>query len=217
MPVLRAGLARQEHELLRADTLGVDVDDELQPDLVEPAEAEVGDLDLLALGVCENDPRLGEHRRRRLARLRFGQSRTASPVSAERCSASSARACPTASSRPSSSSALPSIASLTFSSSRRYESARSSSIRSTLPSRRTSITGTLQCHGSSRKSEPSLPITSSSSRSGKAVPQSKIASTSPSNRSEPVKTQSVPVSPIHAWPQAEIGSPPPASRAPLTQ
>ena len=33
--------------------------------------------------------------------------------------------------------------------------------------------GSLQCHGSSRKSEPSLPIASSSSRSGSAVPQSK--------------------------------------------
>ena len=47
-----------------------------------------------------------------------------------------------------------------------------------------------QCHGSSRKSEPSLPIASSSSRSGSAVPQSKIASTSPGKRSVAGRTPS---------------------------
>ena len=46
----------------------------------------------------------------------------------------------------------------------------------------------------------SLPIASSSSRSGIAVPQSKVASTSPGKRIEPVKTQSVPLLPYHAWP-----------------
>ena len=45
--------------------------------------------------------------------------------------------------------------------------------------------GLRQCHGSSRKSEPSLPIASSSSRSGSAVPQSNCASTSPGKRIVP--------------------------------
>ena len=134
-------------------------------------------------------------------------------VSAERCSASSARPWPSASSRPSSSSPSPRIASLRFSSSSLYESTGSGSIRSTPSSRRTSITGVRQCHGSSRKSEPSLPIASSSSRSGIAVPQSKIASTSPGNRSWPVNTQSVPVSPKNACPKTLSGSPPRQPRA----
>ena len=65
-------------------------------------------------------------------------------------------------------------------------------------SRRSSITGLWQCHGSSRKSEPSLPIASSSSRSTSAVPQSKSARTSPGKRIVAVNTQSVPVSPNQA-------------------
>ena len=52
---------------------------------------------------------------------------------------------------------------------------RSTSIRSTPSVRRSSITGSLQCHGSSRKSEPSVPIASSSSRFGSEVPQSNNA------------------------------------------
>ena len=60
------------------------------------------------------------------------------------------------------------------------------------PSRRSSITGSLQCHGSSRNSDPSVPIASSSSRSGRHVPQSKSAWTSPGKRIAPVNTQSVP-------------------------
>jgi hypothetical protein len=82
---------------------------------------------------------------------------------------------------------------------------------------RCSITGFVACHGSSRKSEPSLPITSSSSRFGRAVPQSKIASTLPGNRIEPVNTQSVPEGPNHAEPKTDSGSAPAASREPLTQ
>src|SRR6476469_10782734 len=53
MPVLRARLAGEEDELLRAHAVGVDVDDELEADLVEAAEAEVRDLDLLPLGRCQ--------------------------------------------------------------------------------------------------------------------------------------------------------------------
>ena len=62
-----------------------------------------------------------------------------------------------------------------------------------------------QCHGSSRKSEPSVPIASSSSRSGRHVPQSKSARTSPGKRIEPAKTQSVPLGPTYAWPSTRLG------------
>ena len=77
------------------------------------------------------------------------------------------------------------------------------------------MTGWTQCQGSSRKSEPSLPIASSSSRSASAVAQSKVASTSPGKRSVPLKTQSVPEGPYHASPQTRSGSPP-SSREPET-
>ncbi len=46
----------EEDELLRADALGVHVDDDLQADLLEPAEAEVGDLDSGALGGVRTMP-----------------------------------------------------------------------------------------------------------------------------------------------------------------
>ena len=58
--------------------------------------------------------------------------------------------------------------------------------------------GTLQCHGSSRNREPSLPIASSSSRLVSAVPQSKTAIRRPGKRSVPVSVQSVPVGPYQA-------------------
>src|SRR5581483_6393851 len=80
----------------------------------------VGDLDLLALLAGEDDARLGEHRRGALARLRLRHSDTGAFVSADACSASRARAWPSASSRPSSSGASPRIASETFSSSSRF-------------------------------------------------------------------------------------------------
>ena len=57
MAVLGAGLAREEHELLRADAVGVRVDDHLEPELLEPGEPEVGDLDSVALLRCQHDPR----------------------------------------------------------------------------------------------------------------------------------------------------------------
>src|SRR6478752_7039959 len=60
VPVLRAGLARVEHELLGAVAVRVDVDEQLQADLSQPAEAEVGDLDLGALTVRQLDSRGGE-------------------------------------------------------------------------------------------------------------------------------------------------------------
>jgi hypothetical protein len=59
--------AREEHELLRADPLRVDVDDDLQADLVEAAETEVRNLDPLALGRREHDAGVGEYRGRALA------------------------------------------------------------------------------------------------------------------------------------------------------
>jgi hypothetical protein len=60
MPVLGAPLPGEEHELLRAVAVGVHVDEELKPDLGEPAEAEVGDLDLAHLVVAEDDARLAQ-------------------------------------------------------------------------------------------------------------------------------------------------------------
>ena len=69
MAVLGADLPGEEDELLRADPVGVDVDDDLQADLLEPAEAEVGDLDRGPLGGSQDDPGALEVRRRALARL----------------------------------------------------------------------------------------------------------------------------------------------------
>src|SRR6476661_5260892 len=60
VPVLRARLARVEDELLGAIAIRVDVDEQLQADLPQPAEAEVGDLDLGALCVRQLDARRAE-------------------------------------------------------------------------------------------------------------------------------------------------------------
>ena len=108
---------REEDELLRADALRVHVDDDLQPRLLEPAETEVGHLDRSAFGGGEDDPGVGEHRRRPLPRLGVRHNETGPPPVADSCSASSVRACPSASARDSSSSLSPRIAALTFSSS----------------------------------------------------------------------------------------------------
>ena len=90
-------------------------------------------------------------------------------------------------------------------------------MRSTsFPSRRSSITGVRACHGSSRNSDPSVPIASSSSRSGSDVPQSKSPKTSFGNSMLPAKTQSVPVGPMCARPSTLAGSPA-SRRDPLTQ
>src|SRR5581483_4515453 len=113
--------------------------------------------------------------------------------------------------------ASPRIASLRFSSSSRYESAKSSSMRSVPSSRRSSIPGSSQCHGSSTNNEPSLPIASSSSRSTSAVPQSNTAVTPPANASVPADTQSVPVEPSHDCIDTDSGSPPATKREPFTQ
>ena len=58
--VLGAGLPREEHELLRAVAVGVHVDDDLEPELVEPGEPEVGDLDSVALLRSQRRARGGE-------------------------------------------------------------------------------------------------------------------------------------------------------------
>ena len=89
-------------------------------------------------------------------------------------------------------------------------------MRSTESFRRSSITGVPQCQGSSRNSEPSVPIASSSSRFGSEVPQSKSATTSPGKRIIPANTQSVPLEPMCAAPTTDSGSPP-SRRAPLMQ
>ena len=67
--MLGARLAGKQHELLRADAVGVHVDDDLEPGLLELGEAEVGDLDLALLGRGEDDAGLRERRGR--ARLRL--------------------------------------------------------------------------------------------------------------------------------------------------
>ena len=77
---------------------------------------------------------------------------TATPVAAAEYSASIARAWPSASSRPSSGGASPRTAADMFSTSSRYGFAASTAIRSTPSWRRSSITGSTQCHGSSRNS-----------------------------------------------------------------
>ena len=55
MPVLGARLARVEDELLGAVAVGVDVHEHDQALLAKSREPEVGDLDLVALGVGEHD------------------------------------------------------------------------------------------------------------------------------------------------------------------
>ena len=117
--MLRAQLAGEEDELLRADAVGVHVDDDLKADLLEPAEPEVGHLDRVTLVRRQDDARVREQLGRAQARLCVGHSVTGAFVDADSCSASSARAWPIASSRASSSSPVPRIASLTFSSSSR--------------------------------------------------------------------------------------------------
>ena len=54
--MLGAHLAGEHDELLRADAVGVHVDDDLEAVPLEVAEAEVGDLDRLALGRRQDDP-----------------------------------------------------------------------------------------------------------------------------------------------------------------
>ena len=58
--MLGARLAREEHELLGADAVRVHVDDELEPDLVEARQTEVGDFDRLALGRVQHDAGFGK-------------------------------------------------------------------------------------------------------------------------------------------------------------
>lgn len=60
MPVLGTRLTGIENELLGAVPIGVHVHEDLQPDLAEPREAEVGRLDRRALRVGERDAARGE-------------------------------------------------------------------------------------------------------------------------------------------------------------
>ncbi len=117
--MLGADLPGEEDELLGAHALGVHVDHELQADLLETAETEVGHLDAGAFGRRQDDAGTRQERRGSLAGLGVGHSVTGVPLVADSCSASSVRACPSASSRPSRSCASPRIASLRFSSSSR--------------------------------------------------------------------------------------------------
>ena len=68
MQVLGTRLTREEHELLGADALRVDIDDDLEPDLVELREAEVGHLDRAAFVRRQHDSGLGKRCRRSLSR-----------------------------------------------------------------------------------------------------------------------------------------------------
>ncbi len=63
MPVLGAGLAREEDELLRTDALRVHVHDELEADLVELRETEVGDLDIGSFVRSQDDSGFDKNRR----------------------------------------------------------------------------------------------------------------------------------------------------------
>ena len=56
VPVLRARLAREQQQLLRAVAVGVDVGEEDQALPLEVAEAEVGELDPLDLLGRQDDP-----------------------------------------------------------------------------------------------------------------------------------------------------------------
>src|SRR5918996_1087724 len=69
---------------------------------------------------------------------------------------------------------------------------------STSSPRRSSMPGLQQSHGSSTKSEPSSPITSSSSWNGKTSPQWNCARTPSGKRRSPAKTSSTPVGPVIA-------------------
>ena len=58
--MLGTRLTGEHHELLCADTLGIHVDDDLEPDFLEARQAEVRDLDRLALLFRQRDARGGE-------------------------------------------------------------------------------------------------------------------------------------------------------------
>ncbi len=65
MAVLRADLAGEEDELLGAVAVVVLVDDELETDVPDIAQAHVGDLHRLELGRGDRDPGLAQERRGR--------------------------------------------------------------------------------------------------------------------------------------------------------
>jgi hypothetical protein len=60
MAVLGAGLAREEHKLLGADTVCVDVDHQLQTGALELVQAEVGYFDVSRFFGSQRDPDTGE-------------------------------------------------------------------------------------------------------------------------------------------------------------
>ncbi len=91
MQVLGARLTREHDELLRADTLGVHVDDDLEAGLLELGKAEVRHLDVALLGRGEHDAGGGE--RRGCARLGMLDLGAGQHVGTERigCAACSCR------------------------------------------------------------------------------------------------------------------------------
>ena len=58
MHVLGAGLGGQQHHLLGADTVGIDIHHQLQTDLIHLAETEVCNLHIRLLLIGEDDVRL---------------------------------------------------------------------------------------------------------------------------------------------------------------
>jgi hypothetical protein len=65
--VLGADLPWEEHQFLRADTIGVHVDDDFRPDFLEASDAVVADLDPLLLLLREGNARPRQHRQRRIS------------------------------------------------------------------------------------------------------------------------------------------------------
>jgi len=82
--VLGAGLVREQHQLLRADALRVDVDDDLGAEMFEVAQAEVDHLDLRPFRRRDHQPGCGEHLGgaiTRLSNLSCGQHGVLRPLS----------------------------------------------------------------------------------------------------------------------------------------
>ena len=79
--MLGARLAGEQHQLLGADTLRIDVDHQLQSGLLELAEPEVGHLDLPLLGGRQDDAGIRKGRdRTHLCLLDLGPCQHTDPL-----------------------------------------------------------------------------------------------------------------------------------------
>jgi hypothetical protein len=80
MAVLRTGLPREQHQLLRAVAIGVDVRDQLEPGVLEVPEPEIGDLDARSFLRRDRESRPVEHLSRSTPRVfDFGSSQHRDP------------------------------------------------------------------------------------------------------------------------------------------